>query len=196
MRRDSSWGAPPSAFYYPRPSSRISEPISRVEEEDLDADTTLIAPPPATASLIRSSSAFALHPPDPITRPLSAFSFHPATPRPDLLFALASDDVDQVRVALENGNVTANDQVGPQCALAFTLSNDQITNKLDIVKTLLAYGADPNALDDPALNPPARSPSGVDPDQGLPSLGTNVENLDPATRCAFFSFLHATRQFN
>lgn len=182
LRRDSSWGAPPSAFYYPRPSSRISEPISRVEEEDVDADTTLIAPPPATASLIRSSSAFALHPPDPITRPLSAFSFHPATPRPDLLFALASDDVDQVRVALENGNVTANDQVGPQCALAFTLSNDQITNKLDIVKTLLAYGADPNALDDPALNPPARSPSGVDPDQGLPSLGTNVENLDPATR--------------
>ena len=59
------------------------------------------------------------------------------------MFAIASDDVEQVRQVLESGDAHPNDCVGPQSALAFTLTNDKLTKKLDIVKTLLAYGADP-----------------------------------------------------
>ncbi|THV03952.1 P-loop containing nucleoside triphosphate hydrolase protein, partial [Dendrothele bispora CBS 962.96] len=85
-----------------------------------------------------------------------------ATPRPPaLLFALASDNPDEVRRVLENdGNnndtttanagsdqstVDANGTIGPnaQSALEFTLTNEGLKNKLDIVKVLLGYGADP-----------------------------------------------------
>ena len=69
-----------------------------------------------------------------------------ATPRPTLMFAIASDDVSQVQAVLESGEANPNDQVGPQSALKFALTNDQLTNRLDIVKTLLAYGADPAGL--------------------------------------------------
>ena len=71
-----------------------------------------------------------------------------ATPRPALMFAIASDDVSQVRRVLESGEAKPNDQVGPQSALKFALTNDQLTNRLEIVKTLLAYGADPAGLED------------------------------------------------
>ena len=69
-----------------------------------------------------------------------------ATPRPTLMFAIASDDVSRVRRVLESGEADPNDQVGPQSALKFALTNEQLTNRLDIVKTLLAYGADPAGL--------------------------------------------------
>lgn len=69
-----------------------------------------------------------------------------ATPRPTLMFAIASDDVSQVQRVLESGEANPNDQVGPQSALGFALTNDQLTNRLEIVKTLLAYGADPAGL--------------------------------------------------
>jgi hypothetical protein len=62
------------------------------------------------------------------------------------MFAIASDDVSEVRRVLENGEANPNDTVGPQSALQFALTNDQLTNKLDIVKTLLAFGADPSHL--------------------------------------------------
>ena len=69
-----------------------------------------------------------------------------ATPRPTLMFAIASDDVSRVQRVLDNGEANPNDQVGPQSALKFALTNDQLTNRLEIVKTLLAYGADPASL--------------------------------------------------
>ena len=69
-----------------------------------------------------------------------------ATPRPTLMFAIASDDVSEVRRVLDSGEANPNDQVGPQSALKFALTNNQLTNRLDIVKTLLAYGADPTGL--------------------------------------------------
>jgi hypothetical protein len=69
-----------------------------------------------------------------------------ATPRPTLMFAIASDDVSQVQRVLESGEANPNDQVGPQSALKFALTSDQLTNRLEIVKTLLAYGADPAGL--------------------------------------------------
>ncbi|KAF9255719.1 P-loop containing nucleoside triphosphate hydrolase protein, partial [Marasmius fiardii PR-910] len=70
--------------------------------------------------------------------------------RPTLLFAIASDDPVEVQKVLEEAPtvtdlVTANDAVGPQSqsALEFVLTNDGLKNKLDIVKVLLGYGADP-----------------------------------------------------
>jgi hypothetical protein len=73
-----------------------------------------------------------------------------ATPRPTLMFAIAGDDVSQVQRVLDSGEADPNDQVGPQSALRFALTNDQLTNRLEIVKTLLAYGADPAGLMDSA----------------------------------------------
>lgn len=108
-----------------------------------------------------------------------------ATPKPTLLFAIASDDVNEVRQVLESGEAGPNDQVGPQSALAFTLTNDKLSHKNEIVKALLAYGADPSALRNPKLNPSAQasleeseggSGSHSQPGETMP------EGMDPATR--------------
>ncbi|KAF9246235.1 P-loop containing nucleoside triphosphate hydrolase protein [Melanogaster broomeanus] len=98
---------------------------------------------------------------------------------PTLLFAIASDDVEQVRQALESGEAGPNDPVGPQSALAFTLTNDKLAHKQEIVKALLAYGANPSALRNPTLNPAART--GGDEPTGPPPE-TMLEGMDPATR--------------
>jgi len=103
-----------------------------------------------------------------------------ATPPPMLMFAIASDDVDQVRQVLENGGAGPNDPVGPQSALAFALTNDQLTHKMDIVKTLLAYGADPAVLKKESLILPSRGH-----DDGItmpPPSNSLVDAMDPATR--------------
>lgn len=129
------------------------------------------------------STSSGLHPAihaDHIPRPASAAEspIHAiATPKPTLLFAIASDDVEQVRTVLESGEAGPNDPVGPQSALAFTLTNDRLARKNDIVKVLLAYGADPSALRNPALNPTARAEGNM----CLP-LETTLEGMDPATR--------------
>lgn len=80
----------------------------------------------------------------PVARASAVFHQPVVTPRPTLMFAIASDDVEQVRQVLESGEANPNDCFGPQSALAFTLTNDKLTKKLDIVKTLLSYGADPS----------------------------------------------------
>lgn len=110
-----------------------------------------------------------------------------ATPKPTLLFAIASDDVNEVRQVLESGEAGPNDQVGPQSALAFTLTNDKLSHKNEIVKALLAYGADPSALRNPELNPSAQVSSKESEDvSGSHSQPgeTTPEGMDPATRCA------------
>ena len=93
----------------------------------------------------------------PVPRAPAVFHQLVVTPRPTLMFAIASDDVEQVRQVLESGDADPNDCFGPQSALAFTLTNDKLTKKLDIVKTLLSYGADPTAAK--KLEPPHSSPS-------------------------------------
>lgn len=108
-----------------------------------------------------------------------------ATPKPTLLFAIASDDVNEVRQVLESGEAGPNDQVGPQSALAFTLTNDKLSHKNEIVKALLAYGADPSALRNPELNPSAQASSkGIEDVPGSHSQPgeTTPEGMDPATR--------------
>jgi len=72
------------------------------------------------------------------------------------MFAIASDDVEQVKRVLESG-MNPNEEVGPQSALEFALTNDGLVNKLEIVKTLLAYGADPAPVKKLGGPPPARA---------------------------------------
>jgi hypothetical protein len=80
----------------------------------------------------------------PGSQPPSRPTYHAVSaPEPTLMFAIASDDVAEVRRVLETGDAGPNDVVGPQTALEFALTNNQLANKMDIVKTLLAYGADP-----------------------------------------------------
>ncbi|KAG1827535.1 P-loop containing nucleoside triphosphate hydrolase protein [Suillus subaureus] len=117
--------------------------------------------------------------------PPPAFLHGLPTPKPTLLFAIASDDVNEVRQVLESGEAGPNDQVGPQSALAFTLTNDKLSHKNEIVKALLAYGADPSALRNPELNPSAQVSSegseGVSGSHSQPGE-TMPEGMDPATR--------------
>lgn len=102
---------------------------------------------------------------------------------PSLMFAIASDDAKSVRRALEHGHADPNESMGPQSALAFALTNERLSHKLDIVKVLLAYGADPAALRNPELNPPHRDASAGDDAMLLsPPPTTTLEVMDPAMR--------------
>lgn len=96
------------------------------------------------------------------------------------MFAIASDDVEEVRRVLESGEAGPNDPVGPQSALSFALSNDQLKNKLEIVKTLLAYGADPTGLTQSITGQKQSRRSSTSGDVPLPA--PVVESLDPATK--------------
>jgi hypothetical protein len=79
--------------------------------------------------------------------PRARSPFHAiATPRPTLLFAIASDDPAAVERVLASGDAAPNDDVGPQSALEFAMKNESLTKKTEIVKVLLAYGADPTSV--------------------------------------------------
>ena len=154
------------------------------EERETDEDGPTISQPS------QSNTADGWTRPVPILAP----SVHAiATPKPTLLFAIASDDVDQVRQVLESGDAGPNDSVGPQSALAFTLTNDKLTHKPEIVKALLAYGANPSALRNPTLNPRLRTHGANEPNALPPE--TTLEGMDPATRylrpLVFFRDLYA-----
>ena len=92
---------------------------------------------------------------------------------------------------LETGEAGPNDQVGPQSALAFTLTNEKLANKLDIVKALLAFGADTSVLNNtPELRPEAmRSPASdaSDAPSSTRAYEKMLERMDPATRCVIGS---------
>lgn len=99
------------------------------------------------------------------------------------MFAIASDDPDAVRTVLERGDVSPNDDVGPQSALAFALTNDRLQNRVEIVKALLSYGADPAALRDPTRNPPHWADAAERDSMVVsPPPTTSLEAMDPATR--------------
>ncbi|TBU35426.1 P-loop containing nucleoside triphosphate hydrolase protein [Dichomitus squalens] len=101
-----------------------------------------------------------------------------ATPRPTLLFALASDNVEEVRRVLESGEANINDDAAPQSALAFTIANDQLKNKMQMVKLLLAYGADTSVLRDAEEDEREERSSR----RGSGRLSRLLQNVDPATR--------------
>lgn len=171
-----------------RSSSRLSEPSYPVDEDEEEDDTIPRSHDPYDETIRRS----VLVPPHtapasrtgPAARP-SMFAI--ATPRPTLMFAIASDDVEQVRQVLESGDAGPNDSVGPQSALAFALTNDQLTHKIDIVKTLLAYGADPSVLKNPELQPRRRRSSELDEDA--------IARETQASKNLFDEMDHATRYY-
>ncbi|KAF8582296.1 P-loop containing nucleoside triphosphate hydrolase protein [Ramaria rubella] len=69
------------------------------------------------------------------------------SPRPQLLFAIASDQPTEVERLLSTGMASANETTGSGTGLLeFTVSNEGLKHKTEIVKVLLKYGADPNAL--------------------------------------------------
>ncbi|KAF5338699.1 hypothetical protein D9611_013369 [Ephemerocybe angulata] len=176
-----------SHFSQIRSASRLSEPIYEQEGEDdtfrqdsrdepirRAIDTTAAAASSHTAPHSRADSEMQMR------DPMHSI----ATPKPTLMFAIASDDVAQVRQVLESGDANPNDTVGPQSALQFALTNDQLTNKLEIVKTLLAFGADPSHLVDRKEGAESQAGEGegaaeVQPHQMSKSL---MEGMDPATR--------------
>ncbi|KAL4263752.1 AAA+ ATPase domain-containing protein [Pleurotus pulmonarius] len=125
----------------------------------------------------------------PPTRPPSIMDSPHAigTPSPNLIFAIASDDVDQVRQALTHGDTNPNERLGPQSALAFTVTNDALENKLSIVKTLLAHGADPRGLEQEVQKTGSRRGSKDESYDSSESTAAStetggLEQLDPATR--------------
>jgi ankyrin repeat protein len=127
--------------------------------------------PSAPTTLQQDSSLFTLV-------PSSA-----TTPERSLIFAIASDNVDSVRQVLEHSHADPNESIGPQSALAFALTNERLVHKLDVVKALLAYGANPAALRNPQLNPPHRDIAASDDTMLLsPPPTTTLEAMDPATR--------------
>ena len=103
---------------------------------------------------------------------------------------LASDDVEEVRRVLESGEARPNDDVGPQSALAFTLANGQLKNKMAMVKLLLAYGADASALREADDEDDGEHSS----KKGSRPISKLLEEADPATRCVLLVFLEWTRR--
>jgi hypothetical protein len=163
-----------------RLSSRFSDPTFESEDDNvgdsknINYDHTIRRPLPiASHTAPASRTASVTYPP----------VYAIATPPLTLMFAIASDDVDQVRQVLENGDAGPNDLVGPQSALAFALTNDQLTHKIGIVKTLLAYGADPAVLKKEGLVLP---PGAQDNDiRAFPHNNSLINVMDPATRYTF-----------
>jgi len=101
------------------------------------------------------------------------------------VFAIASDNIEQVKQVLESGEVNPNEAVGPQSALAFTLTNDKLTNKLEIVKALLAYGADPKSVKKAMSVPESEDSEGLKTEENqhvLEAQKSLLEELDHATR--------------
>ena len=152
------------------------------DDDELRQDHYAIRNPmpiaPYSAPIARSASV--------MPSPLHAI----ATPPPTLLFAIASDDVAEVRRVLESGDAGPNDQVGPQSALAFTLTNDKLHHKMDIVKALLAFGADPSALKSPESNPPQHSRNLGQGEVEPTAMATTLEGMDPATRYFLTHIMH------
>lgn len=122
----------------------------------------------------------------------------PATPRPDLLFAIAADDPDAVRRVLEDGAADVNDAAGPQSALSFAMTNKSLKKRVEIVRTLLAFGANVKkarekaraAAGEEAASGPAEAlategaEAVPETDAGPDEPAAAVEEMDPVTRCA------------
>ena len=107
-----------------------------------------------------------------------------ATPKPTLLFAIASDDVAEVERVLASGEAQPNDDVGPQSALEFALRNDRLIHRTEIVKALLAYGADPSALPSELREPqlPALGAATADPIPDGQAKSSKRSSMNPAMK--------------
>ncbi|KNZ73764.1 Chaperone protein ClpB [Termitomyces sp. J132] len=176
-----------------RPFRRASEPscIYEDDEDEQDERDHSICRSPLTVPHSNPRTSVVDHRVSVVDRRASVMRppVHAVSvPKPTLMFAIASDDVKQVRRVLEAGDVGPNDSIGPHSALAFTLTNEQLTNKMEIVKTLLAYGADPKVIVQSVSGPvPVFDSPGLDQDQSSEDVATPphpslMDTLDPATR--------------
>ncbi|KAG8701994.1 hypothetical protein FRC08_003762, partial [Ceratobasidium sp. 394] len=98
--------------------------------------------------------------------------------KPLLFFAIAKNSAQEVERLLQEGEVQPNDKAGPEDlpALAFALANEQLSDKTQIVKSLLSHGADPASV----LH--RKSGSGVFDDAEL-ALSSRIEQgINPAIR--------------
>lgn len=192
--RTSSILLPTSSRNGLRPLSRLSERLvpldedvevifNHIEDPDDDEDD-YYQEDPEPEDTIRGPAVFSpdqaySRPPSVLRSPVHAI----ATPRPSLLFAIASDDVEEVRKVLQSGEAGPNDDVGPQSALAFTLTANNLNHKMEIVKLLLAYGANPSTLrEQESCSSSSADHSEYDGGRGTPSMTAVIENADPATR--------------
>lgn len=172
---------------YSRPTSRLSEPFLERDEDNYEDDTGQFSSNDPFGETIRRPIPIVPHT-APVSRaPSVLHQYAVDTPKPTLMFAIASDNVDEVKQALESSDINPNEAVGPQSALAFALTNDKLSNKLDIVKTLLAYGADPGVAKNITMPESPHSASGQDTSEESEPEGhhptrTLMDELDPATR--------------
>ncbi|KDQ15714.1 hypothetical protein BOTBODRAFT_108216 [Botryobasidium botryosum FD-172 SS1] len=102
--------------------------------------------------------------------------------RPLLFFAMGSDTPAEVERLLVTGEADANERAGPQDlpALVFALTNDQLEHKTEIVKTLLAHGADPAVVEHLASSSPDSADS--DDESDSPLAVKVKEAMNPAIR--------------
>ncbi|TCD68469.1 hypothetical protein EIP91_010755 [Steccherinum ochraceum] len=179
----------PRSATIPDLDTQVVGQISLHEEEEVDFSSRYDAVEAADEmddtirgiAPFRSSSPARSRPPSVLHSPVHAI----ATPRPTLLFAIASDDVEAVRHVLESGEAGPNDDVGPQSALAFAVTSNQLKHKQEIIKLLLAHGANPSALNElqaAAATSRSVSPSESQPGGHTPAPPGVLESLDPATR--------------
>ncbi|KAL6300184.1 P-loop containing nucleoside triphosphate hydrolase protein [Sparassis latifolia] len=170
---------------YHRSDSRLSEPsvlYETAEESDHsegdDRFEDTFQRPASSFAPVPFSAPAQSRPQSILRSPVHAI----ATPRPTLLFALASDNVEEVQRVLESGEAGPNDNVGAQSALAFTLTSSQLQHKMEMVKLLLAYGADPSVLKGFASAHAHGSSSEHGSESSSPAHASVLDQFDAATR--------------
>lgn len=151
------------------------------------------APKAQPASCATSKPASPVH--SPLSLPSSTISLRssilarsplranatPPTPRPDLLFAIAADDPDAVRRVLADGATDVNESIGPQSALSFAMTNKSLKKRVEIVKTLLAFGANLRKIREDGHNP-GRHVDGIEvgnPEIAKQDEGQGVQTTEP-----------------
>ncbi|KAF8713596.1 hypothetical protein RHS03_00431, partial [Rhizoctonia solani] len=105
------------------------------------------APGPRDRRSLTPNTRFAATPSIPGSPAQSVHSTISQT-KPLLFFAIAKNSAQEVERLLQDGEVKPNDKAGPEDlpALAFALANEQLTDKTQIVKSLLSHGADPSSV--------------------------------------------------
>ena len=92
--------------------------------------------------------------------------------------------MEEVRRVLESGEASANDNAaGPQSPLTFALTATQLKHRKDIVKLLLAHGANTSSLNLPEGGSQRASMSSSQMDaQDAAAREDVLASVDPATR--------------
>ncbi|KAH7338777.1 hypothetical protein B0J17DRAFT_390147 [Rhizoctonia solani] len=120
-------------------------PMTHMRDEFRSAPMS--APGPRDRRSLTPNTRFAATPSIPGSPAQSVHSTISQT-KPLLFFAIAKNSAQEVERLLQDGEVKPNDKAGPEDlpALAFALANEQLSDKTQIVKSLLSHGADPSSV--------------------------------------------------